>query len=145
MGRIRVNRRDMIKTSLAAGILSSTNPAEANASAEGSHFYELRTYELRNDIQPGRIQEFFQSHFMPAMNRHGIGPIGCFNVIMGLSSPWLVVVIDLKSLADLQASGERVNADKDFLKAWQSFEATGELPYVCYQSVLLRAFDSHPR
>ncbi|MGH9940672.1 MAG: NIPSNAP family protein, partial [Blastocatellia bacterium] len=87
-----MNRRDVLKTGLAASVASAANVPVA--AAESNHFYELRIYELRNDIQPARIQEFFQNHFMPVMKRQGIGPIGCFNVISGLRSPSLVVVID---------------------------------------------------
>jgi NIPSNAP len=135
-----MNRRDVLKTGLAAGVANSINVAP-----EGAHYYELRTYELRNDLQPARIQEFFQKHFMPAMKRQGIGPVGCFNVISGLNTPSLIVVIDHKSLADMQTATDRMNSDKDFMNAWQAFEAGGELPYSRYQSVLLKAFETHPK
>jgi hypothetical protein len=135
-----MNRRDILKTGLAAGIAGKMNIVP-----EGMHYYELRTYELRNDLHPARIQEFFQKHFMPAMKRQGIGPVGCFNVISGFNTPSLIVVIDYKSLADMQTAMERVNSDKEFMKTWQAFEAGGELPYSRYQSVLLKAFESHPK
>jgi hypothetical protein len=135
-----MNRRDVLKTGLAAGVANSINVAP-----EGMHYYELRTYELRNDLQPARIQDFFKNHFMPAMKRQGIGPVGCFSVTSGGTTPSLVVVIDYKSLADLQTGMERVNSDKEFMKAWQAFEAGGELPYARYQSVLLKAFETHPK
>jgi NIPSNAP len=135
-----MNRRDVLKTGLAAGVANSMNIAP-----EGMHYYELRTYELRNDLQPARIQDFFKNHFMPAMKRQGIGPVGCFTVISGLTTPSLVAVIDYKSLADMQTAMERVNSDKEFMKAWQAFEAGGELPYSRYRSVLLKAFETHPK
>jgi hypothetical protein len=96
-------------------------------------------------MQPARIQDFFQNHLLPVMKRLGTGPVGCFNVISGLYSPSLVVVIDYKSLAELQSAIDRISADKDFMKAWQAYEVAGDLPYVRYQSVLLKAFDSHPK
>jgi NIPSNAP protein len=135
-----MNRRDVLKTGLAAGVANSMNLAP-----EGVHFYELRTYELRNDLQPARIQEFFKNQFMPMMKRQGLGPVGCFNVVSGLYTPSLVVVIDYKSLADLQSATERISSDKEFVKAWQSYEAGGDLPYARYQSVLLKAFETHPK
>ena len=138
-----MNRRDVLKTGLAASIAGATSvPA---AAAENSHFYELRTYELRNDLQPARIQEFFQQQFLPALKRQSIGPVGCFNVISGLNSPALVVVIDYKSLAEMQTSLDALQADKEFTKALQTLEATGNLPYVRYESVLLKAFAGHPQ
>ena len=35
-----------------------------------------------------------------------------------------------------------MEADKDYMKAWQEFE-TSELPYVRYEASLLKAFDGH--
>lgn len=146
-----MNRRDVLKTGLAAGVVSGGqiaargDDAVRGATAEGQHFYELRTYQLRNDLQPARVNEFFQQHFMPMAKRQGIGPVGCFNVLAGQYTPSLVVVIDHKSLAEMGAAMERMNADKDFVKAWQAFEAASELPYVRYEAVLLRAFAGHPQ
>lgn len=141
-----MNRRDLLKSGLAAGVVGtadlSSNPATI---AESNHFYELRRYELRNDIQPARIQEFFENHFVPACKRQNIGPLGCFNVVAGLQSPSLVVVIDYKSLAEMQNAMEAMRSDREFSKAWQAFESAGEMPYVRYESSLLKAFDSHPK
>jgi hypothetical protein len=100
---------------------------------------------LRNDLQPARLNEFFQQHFVPLTKRQGIGPFGCFNVISGQFTPSLMIVIDHKSLADLQAAQERIANDKEFAKAWQAFDAAGELPYVRYEKALLKAFDKHPQ
>lgn len=147
-----MNRRDVLKTGLAASVMSGSHIAAhvadtsaLAATAEGQHFYELRTYQLRNDLQPARVSEFFQQHFMPMAKRQGIGPVGCFNVVAGQYTPALVVVIDHKSLAEMQAALERMNADKDFVKAWQAFETAGDLPYVRYEAVLLKAFAGHPQ
>lgn len=139
-----MNRRDVLKTGLAAGVVGAAN-VPASAAAESNHFYELRTYQLRNDIQPTRINEFFQHHFLPMMKRQGVGPVGCFNVISGQYSPALIVMVDYKSLAEMQATLDAMRADKEFGKEWQAFEAGSELPYVRYESVVLKAFDSHPK
>lgn len=139
-----MNRREVLKTGLAAGVAGATN-FPASAAAEGNHFYELRTYQLRNDIQPTRINEFFQNQFMPMMKKQGIGPVGCFNVISGQFSPALIVVVDYKSLAEMEMVMEAMHNDKEFAKAWQAFEAGSELPYVRYESAVLKAFDSHPK
>jgi len=139
-----MNRRDVLKTGLAAGIAGASN-ISASAAAEANHFYELRTYQLRNDIQPARINDFFQHQFMPMMKRLGAGPVGCFSVISGQNSPALIVVVDYKSLAEMQSVMEASRSEKDFMKAWQSFETADGMPYVRYESVVLKAFDSHPK
>lgn len=141
-----MKRREVLKTGLAAGLTGAMGDAvRAGVVADKNHFYELRTYELRNDIRPARIQDFFQNHFMAMMKRQGIGPIGCFSVISGLNSPALIVVIDHPSLADVQSAMDRVGSDKDYQKAQREFEAAGELPYVRIESSLLKAFDAHPK
>jgi hypothetical protein len=138
-----MNRRDVLKTGLAASVAGAANvPA---VGAESNHFYDLRIYELRNDIQPARIQEFFQNQVLPMMKRNGVGPVGCFNVVSGLRSPSLVVVIDYKSLADMQSAMEAMRGDKEFVKAWQAFDGATEMPYTRYESTLLKAFDSHQK
>ena len=138
-----MNRRDILKSGMAAGILGATG-TRAKAADSSNHFYELRTYELRNDLKPSRIQEFFQQQFLPMIKRAGAGPVGCFNVISGMYGPSLVVLIDHPSISAMQALIERTAADKDFVAAWRAFE-TAELPYVRYDSVLLKAFDAHPK
>ncbi len=141
-----MNRRNILKTGLAAGIAGAANiSSDAAIVAEGNHFYELRIHELRNDIKPARIQDFFENQFMPMMKRQGLGPVGCFNAISGFNTPALLIVIDYKSLADKESSMERMRSDKDFMKALQTFDAAGELPYVRYQSILLKAFDAHTK
>ncbi len=141
-----MNRRDLLKHGLAAGVAGAAfDSSEIMTTAETPHFYELRVYELRNDIQPARIQEFFQNGFVPACKRAGIGPVGCFNVVAGLQTPALVVVIDYPSLAAVQTAAEAIKSDRDYAKAWQAFEAAAEMPYVRYESTLLKAFDSHPK
>jgi hypothetical protein len=139
-----MNRRDVLKTTLAASIAGATH-APVSAAAESNHFYELRAYQLRNDIQPARINEFFQQHFLPMMKQQGVGPVGCFNVISGLHSPSLVVVIDYKSMAEAQSAMEAMRNDKELIKGWQAFEAANELPYVRYESAFLKAFDAHQK
>jgi hypothetical protein len=143
-GGIRMNRRQVIKAGVAAGLAAGTANA-APPQPEANHFYELRTYHLRNDLSPRRIQDFFQGHFVPAMKRLGVGPVGCFTPMSGIETPSLVVLIDYKSLAEMQSAMARSEQDKDFMKAWREFEAANELPYVRYESSLLKAFDAHPK
>ena len=139
-----MNRRDVLKTGMAASVMGAAD-LRATTMAESNHYYELRTYQLRNDQQPARLSEFFQQHFVPMAKRQSIGPYGFFTVVSGQFTPSLIVVIDHKSMAEVQAAQERVAADKDFVKAWQALDATGEPPYVRYEKELLKAFDKHPQ
>ena len=136
-----MNRRNILKSGLAAGLIGATN-LTTQAAPESNHYYELRTYQLRNDLNPARMQNFFKDHFMPMAKRQDIGPVGCFTIASGQNAPALIVLIDHKSMGDVQAATARMEADKDYMKAWQEFE-TSELPYVRYDASLLKAFDGH--
>jgi hypothetical protein len=69
--RQTMNRRQVIKSGIAAAVVGSASNAEPLEAS--NHYYEVRTYELRNDLKPARIQEFFEQHFMPFMKRGGSG------------------------------------------------------------------------
>lgn len=142
-----MNRRNALKGGLAAGISGMVGAHEMSAqrtTGPANHYYEMRTYELRSDLKPGRVQDFLKDHFIPAMKRAGAGPIGCFSVISGLKSPSFVIVIDHASLAAMQSTMEKVADDKSYFDAAKAFETT-QLGYVRYESALLKAFDAHPK
>ncbi len=139
-----MNRRNVLKTGLAASIAGASEVSGLGASAEANHFYELRTYQLRNDIQPAKINDFFQGHFVPRLQKLGLGPVGCFNVVAGQLTPSLIVLVDYKSLAEMQSTMAATN-DKEFLAAWRAFETASDMPYVRVESSLLKAFDAHPK
>ena len=144
-----MNRRDMLKTLLAAGMVGLASESGAGMTnimnAEGNHYYELRTYDLRNDLQPAKTNEYFEKHLIPALKRAGVGTVGAFSVTAGQRTPALVLLIDYRSLAEAQTVAERFASDKEFGAAAQAFEGSGQIPYVRYESSLLRAFDGHPR
>jgi len=122
--------------------VSAVGSAEAAAKQQ---YYELRTYALRTDIQPQRINKFFADHMLPELKKRASGPVGCFSVSAGLLSPSLSVLIPYDSLSQLKATTELIATDNSFTSAWKSFEAGASLPYVRYESSLLKAFEGHPQ
>lgn len=138
-----MNRRHFVKAGLAAGVAGAV-PGQGSAT-DPQQYYELRHYELRNDLDPSRLHAFFREHFVPAMKEQGLGPIGCFTVVSGQATPALWVVIPYNSLNQLKSVTQQVRSDSSFVKAWKSLETGGTLPYVRYHSALLRAFAAHPR
>lgn len=138
-----MNRREFVSAGLAAGVAGSTGFAVSGGSGK-SHLYELRTYELRNDQNPSRIQNFFRSHFLPALKKQGLAPVGCFSVVAGQQTPSFIVLIDYDSPQQLRSVTEQIASDKSLAEAWKSFEAGNPAPYVRYESALFRAFSGHP-
>ena len=138
-----MNRRTFTKFGLSSAAALSTTGALAAAAQQ--HYYEFRTYDLRTDIEPQRINRFFADHLVPELKKRSDGPVGCFNVSSGLLSPSLNVLLQFRSLAQLKTTADLVAVDDSFTKSWKSFETGPSLPYVRYQSSLLKAFEAHPR
>lgn len=141
-----MDRRDFVKTGLAsAATLGAAGVEAAPAQQQGRRWYELRTYELRNDIEPARIQSYFETAYLPALRRQGVGPVGVFTPEFGMPSPALVVLLEFPSAEAFATLAGRLAADAAFRGAWREFESGKGQPYVRYDSVLLHAFPSHPR
>lgn len=138
-----MHRRHVLKSGIAASIAGATHINAATA--ESAHYYELRAYETRNDLQPNRLQDFIRDHFVPALKRQGAGPTGCFTASTGFPRPGLLLLVDHKSLAAMQAAHEGMITDKEYAQALQELEGAGALPYVRYETILLRAFAGHPQ
>lgn len=144
-----MNRREMIGGALATGLATFANSGEQamadTMSVETNHYYELRTYDLRNDLQPSRTSDYFEKGLVPALKRAGAEPVGAFSVVSGQRTPALLLLIDYPSLAAAQMTMEKVSSDKELIAATEALDRSGLPPYVRCESSLLRAFDAHPR
>ena len=142
-----MQRRHFLATGLAGAALTAAGagPASAATSAPADHtMYELRTYELRNDLDVARTRDFFERHLVPALRRAGAGPIGVFTPDSGLPLPALVLLVPYPSLTAVGAASERLATDAAFRAAADAWERGPGLPYVRYEVALYRAFPGHP-
>ena len=154
-----MQRRQFLTSSLAGAALSATGATPVAAMMAGDReVYELRTYELRNDLDVARSQEFFAQHLVPALRRAGAGAIGAFTPDSGLPLPAMVLLVAYPSLAAVDVAAQRLAADTTFraaMDAWERGPTAGGgasggparpvgLPYVRYEVALYRAFAGHP-
>lgn len=148
-----MNRRRFLATgaAAAAGAAAASTARTAGAAQPAAppaarQLYEVRTYELRNDLAPARAHAFFAEQLVPALARAGAAPVGAFTPELGMRTPSVVLVIPHATPAGLVAVPERLAADARFRPAMQAFErGAGGPPYVRYESALYRAFAGHPR
>jgi hypothetical protein len=140
-----MDRRQFVKAGLVSSALgtSAFRAAEAQEPAPRRH-YELRTYELRNDINPGRLRTFYKDALLPALARAGAGTVALLTPDTGFPSQSLVAVIEYPSLAAVDAVARRLDADAPYDEARRAFETGDTLPYIRYDSRLMRAFSAHP-
>ncbi|MEK7677794.1 MAG: NIPSNAP family protein [Verrucomicrobiota bacterium] len=147
-----MKRRAFIKSSLAASSLAGFASTLPTTGAEKSdspprEYYELRLYHLRWGPKQKLFDDFYREAAIPAMNRHGIGPVGVFNVMAGPDSPTVYVLLPHASLESFATANDRVRADADYQKAGAAFinAAAGDPSYVRVESSLLAAFQGMPK
>lgn len=145
-----MHRRRFVKTGLAAtaalGVVPHPDPAAAaQPPAPGRAVYELRTYELRNDLAVARTLAYFERELVPALRRAGAGPVGVFTPESGLPQPSVVLLVPHGAFAEVGAAAERLAGDAAFRAATDAWERGPGLPYVRYEAALYRAFAGHPR
>lgn len=138
-----MHRRDLIKAGLVTGAAVTTGfsaPPSTPQAADPRRHFELRNYELRNDINSAGLRNFYRDALLPAYARAGAGTVGLFTPETGFQSQSLLALIEYPSLAAVQTVTEKLEADSVFMAAQRAFETGADLPYVRYDARLMRAF-----
>jgi len=148
-----MNRRNFLKTSLAAGSAAGLALPMANTTAADkgqpttAQFYELRRYHLRRGPQQKRFEDFLREAAVPAFRRAGIGPIGVFQIAYGPDSPSIYVLLTAPTAAALLEMDEKLFADAEFKKAGADVlnAPPSDPAYVRAESSLMKSFEAIPR
>jgi hypothetical protein len=137
-----MHRRDLIKAGLVTGAAATTG-FRAPGTADARRHYELRTYEMRNDINTAALRTFYKDAVLPAYARAGAGAIGLFSPETGASQS-VIALIEYPSLAAVSTINDALENDSAYPTAQRAFESAADLPYVRYDSALMRAFTGMP-
>jgi len=111
-----INRRDIVKTSLAASATAALAaiPSSARASdtpaATGEH-YELRAYRLRPGASHVLLDAYLEKALIPAVNARGIGAVGVFTEPEAKDGPAVWVLIPHPTLESVSYVTASINAD----------------------------------
>jgi hypothetical protein len=111
-----LNRRDFLKTSLAASATAAlaSMPATAHAAdtppAAGEH-YELRAYRLRAGASHALLDAYLEKAFIPAVNARGIAAVGVFTEPEAKDGPAVWVLIPHPNLESVSSITASLNAD----------------------------------
>jgi hypothetical protein len=105
---------------------------------------ELRYFRMRSGRQVERTTDYLRRGLLPACERAGIRPVGCFSAVIAPDSPFVLTLASHPSLAALEASRGKLSADKELLAAEDEYNSMTELSYMRMESALLLAFPSMP-
>lgn len=136
-----MTRRNLIGAALASGVSMPIPAADQKPS-----ILQLRWFKMRNspDNELGHTKEFFRSHVGPALSRAGVPMLGAFTCSIGQETPLLLAISEFASLAAMEAAGERVWSDAEFLKAYARYAASAPRVYEREEVSLLRSFSGFP-
>ena len=146
-----MNRRDFIKSSLAAttltGLSSTASTALAADTPARQEYYERRVYQLKSPAQKALVDEYLKNAFIPALNRLGCKPVGAFTVMDATDIAELHVLIPYPSLFTLGRMESALARDEAYQKAGEAYlQAPKSNPaYTRMESTLMRAFSGMPK
>ncbi|GMU24347.1 MAG: hypothetical protein AMXMBFR13_44210 [Phycisphaerae bacterium] len=151
----KMERRSFLAGSLAAagtaiGVSSATALAadEAAGPASGKReLYELRVYRMLRGPMLQRADGYFQNALLPALKRHGLGPVGVFTLMVGPDNPSYYVLIPHPSAESVVTLGSRLGADAQYKSAAADFgkAPATDPPYKMVESSLMLAADFMPK
>jgi hypothetical protein len=118
--------------------------AQTPAPATSRAILELRYFHLRSGRQVEKTTAYLQHGLVPAADRAGIRPFGCFNALIAPDSPFMLTLASYPSMAAFDTAREKLAADKEFQAASDEYNTIGELSYIRMESSLLSAFPSYP-
>jgi hypothetical protein len=137
-----MNRRDFVASAAtAAAEVSAQSPGQAPA------VFELRYYRLRNgpENQRQRLPEGLTKIYVPAAQRSGAGECGVFLSSVGEQTPYVLLLSSYPSLAEMEKTQAKMNADADFQREAEAYFAQPGLPFTRVDIQLLRAFPGFPK
>ena len=142
-----MERRKFLAASIATSAAALTGTGVAQPSASQREYYQLRRYSLIRGPELQLIQNYFKDALIPAATRMGLGPIGAFNLDIGVETPAYYLLIPGSSLETLVNLDLLLAKDEEFLKVAAPFwNATSTAP--AFQRVeisLLAAFEGWPK
>ena len=118
----------------------------ANAADTTRSFLEITTWRLHNsdEDQVKRVSAFLEGGLFPALTRSGARPVAAFSNLIGPDGPSLFSIAEYTSLAAMQETLTKLDADKDYLAALETLASGAGMPFVTMESSLLHSLAVMP-
>ena len=119
-----------------------------NVKAADRLYYQIKVYHLKNAAQVGRVEQYLENAYLPALHKAGIKNIGVFKPITetDTNDRKVYVFIPFKNMDELEATPAKLLKDDQYLANGKDYldAATPNQPYVRIETILLRAFAVAP-
>lgn len=111
----------------------------AGTAAEKRRVFILEQYFFKNGTQPGRFDEYAAKGALPALNKYHSGPKIYLTALTAPHMPQAAVIMGFQSLDELWSVREKISADSELVKAFETWENHPEQPYEHFSASLLEA------
>jgi hypothetical protein len=132
-----INRRAFMGALGGVGMLTANELA--GTAAEKRRVFILEQYFLKNGTQPGRFDEYAAKGALPALNKYHSGPKIYLTALTAPHMPQAAVIMGFQSLDELWSVREKISADPELAKAFETWESHPEQPYEHFSASLLEA------
>ncbi|UOE46988.1 NIPSNAP family protein [Mucilaginibacter sp. SMC90] len=144
-----MKRRSFVKSTLLTGVTATVLPAMSKATeiaSKATEYYELRTYNLKNQEQQKLVEDFLKDTAIPALNHLGVKHVGVFIEMKPEGQTRLFVLIQYNSLAHFSTVTDSFEANPELQAKGSAYlNASAESPaYERIESSLLKAFVHMP-
>ncbi len=118
-----------------------------NSVEDNQQYLEWIHYTLPAGSNKSRVEKYYETAAIPALNKLGISDIGVFNVIYGPNSPSLYVLIPHNSLNSVMTYQQKLLADAEYMKAAKEYHASeiSNPAYARMERSLMLAFKGMPK
>ena len=124
----------------AAAAASASLTSAAAAQTSNPAILELRTAYLRNgaDTQRARMADFIEKSTLPMLQKYGAGPVAVFGSMIAPDGPYIRIAVQYPSLAAMEETRAKMNADAAYKKATDKYLAAPGLPYVRLENEIVK-------
>src|SRR6056297_1225495 len=134
---------------LFAMTLMTTAATDARADSGPREFYEIRSYVLNEGASAEAIDGYLKEALIPALQRHGAGPVGVFSNSENdeTGSTRVIVAIPFDNAAAAAEAQQKLKSDSVYQQAAEQHMslARNEIPYRRVESELLVAMQCMPQ
>ena len=118
----------------------------ANAQKAEQVYFEVVRYQVINDSQMTKIEDYWKQAAIPALNRLGIERVGVFKPQYGAHGLDLLVIIPHQNIQSYTQTWDKLATDAEYQKAGASFihRPKNEPVFFRYSTSLLKAFSHMP-
>ena len=112
-----------------AGALRSSSAAAQEGKKPVGPYYEMFFLRLQMGDQVSRMLAWIENRAMPLFEKHGLGPMGFFNMNVGPFIPAVMGIMTYPSLTEMEAAWGKLHADPELRAAVAELEKDGPAYY----------------